>query len=55
MTCEEFQNRLPELIESGTDAARHPHALACPICAALIEDLERIAEESRFRKFDDGS
>jgi hypothetical protein len=53
MSCEEFQGQLPALIESGADPARHPHTLSCDLCRALIEDLKRIAEESRFRRFDE--
>lgn len=51
MSCEEFQDQLSQLIESGADVKRHPHAQGCELCRGLLKDLERIAEEARFRGF----
>jgi hypothetical protein len=47
MSCEEFQAHLAELIGSGADAAKHPHVQGCPLCSALLADLETIAEAAR--------
>lgn len=47
MTCSEFQARMPELIGSGEDIASHPHLQSCERCAALLADLESIAEAAR--------
>jgi len=47
MSCAEFQAQLPELVGSGKDAARHPHAQGCERCRALLADLETIAEAAR--------
>lgn len=47
MTCQEFQEKLPELIGSGADISNHPHLLSCDICPALLADLETIAEAAR--------
>jgi hypothetical protein len=47
MTCEEFQDRMPELIGSGENASAHPHVQSCALCRALLADLETIAEAAR--------
>lgn len=47
MTCQEFQDQLPELIGSGENAASHPHLQSCPLCRALLSDLEVIAAAAR--------
>jgi hypothetical protein len=47
MACEEFQARLPELIGSGEILSNHPHLVGCPLCRALLADLETIAEAAR--------
>jgi hypothetical protein len=47
MACEQFQARLPELIGSGEILTNHPHLLCCPLCRALLADLETIAEAAR--------
>jgi len=47
INCEQFQNRLPELIGSGADLAVDPHLQQCPICKALMADLESIADAAR--------
>jgi len=38
---------LPQMIGSGEDLASHPHLLGCPLCRALLADLETIAEAAR--------
>jgi hypothetical protein len=47
MACEQFQARLPELLGSGANLDAHPHLLHCPLCRALLADLETIAEAAR--------
>jgi hypothetical protein len=47
LSCHLFQERLPEMIGSGEDLASHPHLLGCPLCRALLADLETIAEAAR--------
>jgi hypothetical protein len=47
MSCQEFQERLPELIGSGADLENHPHLRSCELCKALLSDLETIAEAAR--------
>ncbi|MGD1107200.1 MAG: hypothetical protein ABR865_09150 [Terracidiphilus sp.] len=47
MSCAEFQAQLSELIESGEDAATHPHVQGCDRCRALLAELETIAEAAR--------
>jgi hypothetical protein len=49
MTCEEFQNQLGDLINSGADPEDHPHAKVCVTCGQLVQELEIIAEEARRR------
>jgi hypothetical protein len=47
MSCEEFQNQLPELIGSGGDASSHPHAQCCDLCRSFLSELEAIAAAAR--------
>ncbi len=47
MTCQEFQELMPELIASGEDASKHPHAQNCELCSALLADLQAIAQAAR--------
>lgn len=47
LTCQQFQGRLPELIGAGQDLAVDPHVQHCPLCRALLSDLETIAETAR--------
>jgi hypothetical protein len=47
MSCQEFQDQLPELIASGKSLADHPHYQSCELCQALLADLETIAEAAR--------
>jgi len=47
ISCEEFQKQLPELIASGRDLVDHSHLRSCELCRTLVDDLDRIAEESR--------
>jgi hypothetical protein len=47
-TCEEFQNLLAALLESGADIANHPHGQMCEGCCGFVAYLYRIAEHSRY-------
>ncbi len=47
MTCEEFQEKLPELFESGANVSREQHLLGCEKCSALVRDLEYIASQAK--------
>lgn len=47
MSCAEFQERLPELFESGTDFSNDPHLAACENCSALVRDLRYIAQQAK--------
>jgi predicted anti-sigma-YlaC factor YlaD len=47
MSCQEFQEQLPELIGSGADVGDHSHLQSCELCRALLNDLETIAEAAR--------
>jgi hypothetical protein len=47
MDCAEFQDRLPELFESGKDLSREEHLKTCENCAALVRDLEYIAQQAK--------
>ncbi len=46
-SCEDFQSRMPELIDSGEDASVHPHLRTCARCRTLFHDLESIAQAAR--------
>jgi hypothetical protein len=47
MNCAVFQASLPELIGSGENASDHPHLTSCPLCRALLGDLQTIAAAAR--------
>jgi hypothetical protein len=47
MTCAEFQEALPELFESGADLHDQEHLKSCEQCAALVRDLEYIAQQAK--------
>ena len=46
MTCAEFHELLPGLIDSG-DIDQHPHLTECDNCRALVRDLRYIAEQAK--------
>lgn len=51
MSCSEFQEKLPDLFAAGNgelpdDAALHEHLQTCENCAALVRDLQYIAEQA---------
>ena len=47
MTCAEFQERLPELFETHADLSAEEHLKTCENCAALVRDLEYIAQQAK--------
>ncbi len=47
MTCAEFQDKLPDLFESGADLHAQPHLQECEQCASLVNDLEYIAQQAK--------
>jgi hypothetical protein len=47
MTCADFQERLPELFETKADLSADEHLRTCENCAALVRDLEYIAQQAK--------
>ena len=47
MNCQEFQEVLPHIIESGGDAAQEGHLRGCESCTALVRDLKYIADQAK--------
>lgn len=47
MTCADFQERLPELFETKADLSADEHLKTCENCAALVRDLEYIAQQAK--------
>ncbi|HEX4604215.1 MAG TPA: hypothetical protein VH724_09495 [Candidatus Angelobacter sp.] len=47
MNCQQFQEALPYIIESGGEGENESHLRTCPDCAALVQDLRYIAEQAK--------
>jgi hypothetical protein len=47
MNCQQFQEILPYIIESGGNAEEEGHLRTCPACAELVEDLQYIAQQAK--------
>ncbi|WP_238525652.1 MULTISPECIES: hypothetical protein [Acidobacterium] len=47
MDCAEFQQKLPELFEDHADLGNEEHLKHCENCAALVRDLEYIAQQAK--------
>jgi hypothetical protein len=47
MNCQQFQEVLPYIIETGGKAEEESHLRTCPSCAALVRDLRYIAEQAK--------
>src|SRR5215467_7674190 len=47
MNCQQFQEVLPYIIESGGNTEEEEHLRTCPACAALVEDLRYIATQAK--------
>jgi hypothetical protein len=47
MNCQQFQEVLPYIIESGGNAEEEGHLRTCPACAELVQDLQYIAQQAK--------
>ena len=47
MNCQQFQEVLPYIIESGGKAEEETHLQQCPACAELVEELRYIADQAK--------
>jgi len=47
MNCQQFQEVLPHIIESGGNPDEETHLQTCPSCSDLVRDLKYIAEQAR--------
>jgi hypothetical protein len=47
MTCTEFQNELPLLIDNGGRPEHKQHLESCEICSDLVNDLRYIADQAK--------
>jgi hypothetical protein len=47
MTCAEFQEVLPELMEGEGSVELQAHLKSCPSCSELVSELNAISEQSR--------
>ena len=47
MNCQQFQEVLPFIIESGGDPDQEEHLQTCASCASLVQDLRYIAEQAK--------
>jgi len=47
MNCQQFQEVLPYIIESGGNEEEEEHLRTCPACAELVQDLKYIATQAK--------
>ena len=47
MNCQQFQETLPYIIESGGGGKDESHLQECASCASLVQDLRYIAEQAK--------
>jgi hypothetical protein len=47
MNCQQFQEVLPYIIESGGNQEALKHLETCPSCAELVRDLQYIAQQAK--------
>jgi hypothetical protein len=47
MNCQQFQEVLPYIIESGGSESEEEHLRTCAACAELVRDLRYIAEQAK--------
>ena len=47
MNCQQFQEVLPHIIESGGSAEEEAHLESCHACSELVRDLRYIAEQAK--------
>lgn len=48
MTCVEFQEVLPDVMEGQSNAEQEAHLHSCSACFGLVSDLNLISEQARF-------
>ena len=47
MTCIEFQEVLPDIMEGQRNAEHAAHLQSCSVCSGLVSDLSLISEQAR--------
>jgi hypothetical protein len=47
MSCEEFQDQLPEMFEAGNIVDTGGHLDTCEKCSSLVRDLRYIADQAK--------
>jgi hypothetical protein len=47
MNCQQFQQVLPQIIESGGNPEQEDHLQSCAACSELVRDLKYIAEQAK--------
>jgi hypothetical protein len=47
ISCEEFQDQLPEMFESGDIVDTDGHLKSCEKCSSLVRDLQYIAAQAK--------
>jgi hypothetical protein len=47
MNCQQFQEVLPYIIESGGNREAEEHLAGCAACAELVQDLQYIAQQAK--------
>jgi hypothetical protein len=47
MTCAEYQEALPYIIDSGGDKEHQAHLAGCSVCSDLVADLKYIADQAK--------
>ncbi len=47
MTCEEFQDKLPEFLDTGGSVSDQEHLRSCDRCTALVEELRYIVDAAK--------
>ncbi|MGA3213469.1 MAG: hypothetical protein ABSD20_19355, partial [Terriglobales bacterium] len=47
MTCTEFQEELPYIIDSGGNFEHQTHLQSCAACGELVADLNFIADQAK--------
>jgi len=47
VSCADFQDQLPDIFESGVALSEQEHLQTCEQCAALVRDLEYIAQQAK--------
>jgi len=51
-SCEDFQEKLPDLMQAREELYRDPHLKTCERCRALLIELEQIADAARrFKRY----